>query len=238
MKADLSEEVIIYYTEVLNDELAHVRPPAAFTPFLTVTHNTSSYRGIHACNASMPMQCNAVVCTAIIARDLHRALSRALSRFGSAARAQVAFWRQLLGAQAVPCPAVNIGSAFNTIVSTALGSEALGKTFSPYGSDLEFIFSAPRCRMRTYSGIMYEACSSSICTCTGSKPLSCCCTSGHSYMHAGFWGCSNKLRLHTVAVPCHNSAATLLAISASMQGSGAVKVLRHACPHMLQAPSS
>ena len=54
---------------------------------------------------------------------------------------QVAFLRAQLGAAAVPCPALNIGSSWAAIVNASLGNQAISSySFSPYTSDLDFLF--------------------------------------------------------------------------------------------------
>jgi hypothetical protein len=54
----------------------------------------------------------------------------------------VAFLRSALGANAVPCPTINVGSAFSAIVNAALGSKATSYNFSPYNNDLDFLLGA------------------------------------------------------------------------------------------------
>lgn len=56
----------------------------------------------------------------------------------------MAFLRKTLGADAIPCPALNIGTAIADVVATALGGEASSyKAFSPYASDLDLLLGAP-----------------------------------------------------------------------------------------------
>ena len=52
---------------------------------------------------------------------------------------QVAFLRMALGAAAVPCPQIDVGSGFAAIVKAALGSANMNMTFSPYDNDLDFL---------------------------------------------------------------------------------------------------
>lgn len=51
---------------------------------------------------------------------------------------QVAFLRAVLGPQAVPCPTLNVGTSFPTIINAALGSTATSYVFSPYTDDISF----------------------------------------------------------------------------------------------------
>ena len=55
---------------------------------------------------------------------------------------QVAFLRSALGALAVPCPTLNVGTAFSAIINAALGSKATSYAFSPYDNDLDFLLGA------------------------------------------------------------------------------------------------
>ena len=56
----------------------------------------------------------------------------------------VADLRALLGAAALPCPKLNIGSAFADAVYAALGNSSKAKEFpfSPYDNDLFFLHGA------------------------------------------------------------------------------------------------
>lgn len=53
----------------------------------------------------------------------------------------VIFLRTALGAAAVPMPDLDLGTAFANAADAALGSK-LSPSFSPYGSDLAFLFGA------------------------------------------------------------------------------------------------
>ena len=55
---------------------------------------------------------------------------------------QLAFLRRTAGAAAVPCPQINIGSSFDTIIQAALESRAGNSVFSPYDNDVNFLLSA------------------------------------------------------------------------------------------------
>lgn len=55
----------------------------------------------------------------------------------------MAFLRSALGAAAVPCPTLNVGSAFSAIINAALGSKATSYNFSPYTNDLDFLLGEP-----------------------------------------------------------------------------------------------
>ena len=53
--------------------------------------------------------------------------------------------RALLGADALPCPQLDIGPAFAAAVVAALGTQkAKDIPFSPYDNDLFFLHGAPR----------------------------------------------------------------------------------------------
>ena len=56
--------------------------------------------------------------------------------------AQVNFLRGLLGPSAVPCPLMNIGSAFSDVANTALDT-TLEPAFSPYADDMNFLLGKP-----------------------------------------------------------------------------------------------
>ena len=53
--------------------------------------------------------------------------------------AQVAFLRMALGSAAVPCPQIDVGSAFGAIMKAALGPANMNMTFSAYDNDLDFL---------------------------------------------------------------------------------------------------
>ena len=48
-----------------------------------------------------------------------------------------------LGTAAVPCPQMDVGPGFATIVKAALGSANMNTTFSPYNNDLDFLLGEP-----------------------------------------------------------------------------------------------
>ena len=52
---------------------------------------------------------------------------------------QVSFLRMALGAAAIPCPQIDVGSGFAAIVKAALGPANMNMTFSPYENDLDFL---------------------------------------------------------------------------------------------------
>lgn len=54
---------------------------------------------------------------------------------------QLAFLRKAAGAAAVPCPQIDIGGSFNTVIKAALGGRAGDNVFSPYTNDVNFLLS-------------------------------------------------------------------------------------------------
>ena len=52
---------------------------------------------------------------------------------------QVSFLRTALGAAAVACPQIDVGSGFAAIVKAALGPANMNMTISPYDNDLDFL---------------------------------------------------------------------------------------------------
>jgi hypothetical protein len=148
MKASLSSAVQNYANEVAHDEINHVRLPVfpcspLFTAVQIPAHvNFSRMRASPvACSRCSWTACQMFACV-LVAHCSCMQQEFACHSCAADWRAQVAFLRSALGANAVPCPTINVGSAFSAIVNAALGSKATSYNFSPYNNDLDFLLGA------------------------------------------------------------------------------------------------
>ena len=162
MKAQLDPDVQNYYTEVANEEINHVRKHAA-TFIVTCPAEAHGFASMLALQGRQTLiNTNAQYCPIAakcgqVIHICHRYLLHVLCND----LLQVAFLRNQLGAAAIPCPTLNIGSSWAAIVNASLGNQAISSyTFSPYTNTLDFLFGtllAPLCAPLRSLALHFEA---------------------------------------------------------------------------------